>query len=72
MGYNNCEHTRPVDRGPQLTNNGYWCKDNKADGRILTMSRQVNREGLMQCTVRHGEGQMPSVTVSIESNELTK
>ena len=50
MGYN-CERTRPVSRGPQLTNNGYWYKDNKADGRILTMSIQVNRQGLTQHTV---------------------
>ena len=47
----NCEHTRPVSRGPWLTNNGYWYKDSKADGRILTMSTQVNGEGLTQCTV---------------------
>ena len=34
-----------------LTNNGYWYKDNKADGRILTMSTRVNGEGLTQRTV---------------------
>ena len=50
MGYN-CERTKPVKRGPWLTNNGYWCKDNKADGPILTMSTRVNREGLTQCPV---------------------
>ena len=50
MGYN-YERTRPVSRGPDVTNNGYWCRDNKADGRILTMSRRVNREGLTRRTV---------------------
>ena len=34
-----------------LTNNGYWYKDNKSDGRILTMSTRVNGEGLTQHTV---------------------
>ena len=48
----NCECTRPVSRGPYLTNNGYWCKDNKADGRILTMSKWVNRDGLTQRNVQ--------------------
>ena len=59
MGYN-CECTRPVSRGPKLTNNGYWGKDNKADGRLLTMSIRVSRGPhatySVAATVRHGEG----------------
>ena len=47
----NCEHTRPVSRRSLATNNGYWYKDNKADGRIITMSMRVNGEGLTQFTV---------------------
>ena len=44
----NCERSRPVRRGSQSSNNGYWYKDNKADGRIITMYTRVNGEGLTQ------------------------
>ena len=47
----NCERTRLVSRESQSTNNGYWYKDNKAYGRIITMSTRVNGEGLKQRTV---------------------
>ena len=41
-----------MSRWPESTNNGYWGKNNKADGpNILTMSMRVNREGLTQHTV---------------------
>ena len=47
----NCDHTRPVSRWSWLTNNGYWYKDNKADGRMIIMSTRANGEGLTQLTV---------------------